>query len=222
MSLKVLVVNAAWDPPTGYLASWSQETLDRVKKRVSADIVELKGDQATRDNVERGIAEEKPDMIFFNGHGESDRIFGYKNCVLVRMNENAGILAGKKVHALACKAGKELGGHIVELGGMSFIGYSEDFEFWHQNKQTSAEHIHDMYAAPTLEPAFRAIEALLDGESPEEAFRQSQRCYAEKLLSLITSPDRTLNTVIAACTSHDLKHQVLFENGRPRQCSIFS
>ena len=220
MERVVLIVNANHDTPTMYLAAWAKSLLKKLNPADLVRYIEIEGDSVTRANLESAITAENPTLVLFHCHGTAESVLGFEFNILVSINDNAGILAGRDVHALSCQAGKLLGPQVVGVGAKSFIGYKEDFEFWHLNKQSDEERVLDPYAFPTLMPAFKAVEALLLGKSAKEAFDLSQRAFADSMLSLITSTNSNLNTMVAASTLQNKRHQVLLGDNMPIQLTM--
>ncbi len=209
MSRILVFTNPAHDRPTEYIGAWCDRVVELAKKQPETVVIELSGPSVTRVNIETAISENDPQIVFFNGHGGPDHLCGYNREILIRVGENAKIMQGKFVHALACDAGEKLGPEIINLGGKCFIGYKKNFQFVHLNKQTKQEQLEDKVAEFFLDPAFKVIESMILGDSAEIAFLKSQGLYREKLLLLTASNDPDFNTTLASRLYHDLINQVL-------------
>jgi hypothetical protein len=172
---KILVItNPAHDVTTAYLEAWTSRIIDKLREADDIKIIELNGDEANRIALEKAIADYQPRLVLINGHGDHDTVTGFNNEILVRCDDNEGCLANRLVHALSCKTGVTLGPRCIEVGGLAYIGYTENFGFYHLDGQTRDQRLTDQLAAIALDPAFEAIQALVEGDTAENALRRSQ------------------------------------------------
>ncbi len=209
----VLIVNANHDNATSYLKIWMDKILGEIKHAGDLRIIELMGVEANKSNVEEIIVKEKPSIVLFNCHGGERYICGHNFKILISMNDNDYFLNNTKVHAMACYAGKFLGPNIIKIGGLSYIGYSNEFKLITlKGAITDVDKASDPYAAILLNPAFTAIKSMTLGDSPRMAYANSQKSYAETMLKLLASNNSNLNTIIAAIVHHNWSCQVLFLN----------
>ena len=208
MSRIILVTNPADDIPVKYLDAWSELIIETAKKQKDTLIFELKNEQANKQKLTRAIQREKPQLIVFNGHGNSSSICGFKQKILIRCDDNEYLLKGKIVHSISCNSGKELGQKCIKIGTLSYIGYSEEFKLTHLNKQTNQERLSDPIATFFLGPAFEVVLALIKGATAGEAYKKSQAMYAKYLRTLLASSVTEYNTTVASRLFHNLTHQV--------------
>jgi len=208
MSRIILITNPDDDPPTKYLSAWSKLIVEAVKKQKDTLIFELKNSQANKEELTQVIQKEKPQLIVFNGHGSGSAIGGFGRRVLIRCDDNESLLKEKIVHSLSCDSGKELGPKCIEIGTLSYIGYSEEFKLASLERGTKQEMLDDPVAAFFLKPAFEAILALIKGDTTGEAYKKSQEMYKKNLQFLMSIPLTEYNTTVAGQLYHNLKCQV--------------
>jgi hypothetical protein len=193
---------------TEYLESWFQKTVDIAKQQKDTIIFELSKTHANKIEFEELIEKEKPQLIIFNGHGGSDVVCGYEYNILVKCPENHAVLKGKIVHALSCDSGKTLGPECIKIGTLAYLGYNDEFKLTTFGKNTNEEQLADDIAGFFLDPAFEAINSLVEGKTAKESFDRSQKMHKENLMILLASPDPTYNTSVASRLFHNLCHQV--------------
>lgn len=208
MARIVVITNPAHDVPTQYLDVWVEKAITAAKKQKDTKIIELAKEEVTRDNLEKTISAENPNLILFHGHGNNTVIGGFKDTILIKADENIELLNNTIVHSLACESGKTIGPKSIEIGTQAFIGYKEEFKFMHSGKVTKKEKANDGIASFFLEPAFEAVIALIEGDDAATAFERSQKIYKENLKMLVAQNATAQNTAMPSLLFHDLKYQV--------------
>jgi hypothetical protein len=204
MSRILLVSNSHHDRPTEYLTSWFEKIVEVAKNQPDVKIVELRKEQANKQEVVDMIEKENPQLVIFNGHGGYDSIGGFNREILIKCDDNEKVLSGKIVHALACRCAKVLGNKCITLGTHCFIGYKEDFHLW-TNNDSSDNKLSDKTAGLFLDPAYEAIIAIVEGNKTGEAFLRSQNMYRSKLSEAIANGQ---SETILASIFHNMQHQV--------------
>lgn len=215
MSRIIVFTNPAHDKPTEYIGVWCEKMVSLAKTKPETKVIEIRGKDVIKNNVVKIIKETIPQLVFFHGHGSSNEICGHDYNVLIKVGDNLDILKDKVVHALACSAGSKLGPELLDIGGQCFIGYKEDFKFVHLNKQTKQEQLSDDIAAFFLDPAFRVIESIIEGDDPKTAFKKSQKAYQDNLLVLMASKNPNFNTAMASRLYHDFINQIILGDMQP-------
>ncbi len=208
MARILLITNPSDDVPTKYLGAWSEKIINLAKQQTDTVVFSLDRKEANKMQVAKIIEMEKPQLILFNGHGDSESITGFNQEVLIRCNENEYLLANKIVHSLSCDSGKNLGPQCIKIGTLAYIGYKEKFKLIHLNKSSQTEMLNDDIANFFLQPAYEAVVALIEGATAEEAYKRSQRIYRDNLSILITSKDTGYNTIVASQLYHNMVYQV--------------
>lgn len=214
MMRTILLVDADHDLITSYFKVSSDKVVQQVIGNANIRIVRLTGADATKTNVQAIIAAEEPAVVILNGHGNQGEICGFNYEVLVKAGDNSHILAARHTHGMVCSAGHTLGPDIITAGGLSYIGYTDAVKFlsMYGGNPTNAQMTSDQYGALQMHPPFVAIKSLIEGDTPDVAFKKSQRSYAETVAKLRASKSTTLNTIMAAVVDHNWQCQVLLPN----------
>ena len=93
--MRVLLTNPENDNITFYLRVWTDDILKKCKN-VKNKYFRLKREKVSRKNVENMLKKRGVDLVLFCGHGESDKIYGRENEVIVDAT-NVGLLKDKNV-----------------------------------------------------------------------------------------------------------------------------
>jgi len=213
MASVILITNPSHDIATKYLDAWITSIIFSIgHNHNNVEICELKGTNATREELGKIIKDKNPGMVLFHGHGSHDSIEGYR-CVLINCQMNLDMLKERTVHSLSCDSGKTLGPKLISAGSDAFVGYKEEFKFIHLNKSNEKERLSDPVAIYFLGPAFEAVKALIGGKTAREAYEISQDEYRDQLRFLLTANIASANniaTTIASLVYHNLTNQVCY------------
>ncbi|MBU4022841.1 hypothetical protein KJ591_00555, partial [Patescibacteria group bacterium] len=137
MNKTLLITRPKHDTTVHYLFYWSKKIIELAQEK-SIKVWDLKGKRANRKEIEGVLKKREPSLVFFNGHGDDDRIAGHNDEALLVAGENEELLISKIVYALSCRSGKKLGYESVKKGALGYIGYDEDFIFFiDQNKMSN-------------------------------------------------------------------------------------
>lgn len=205
----ILITRPEYDPATEYLSDWCELIIREAEQR-NFKIVQLKNKDAKRDLLEKRIEKNDPALILFNGHGESDRILGDKNTVLIKVGENEEILKKRIIHSLSCNSAKELGLKSVEAGAKAFIGYIGKFVFL-QDDQHTATPRKDKIAEHFLNAANVAPISLIKGNTVKESFEKAQNSF-EKAIYYFEGHYNPENSHILFWLRYDKKIQKFYGN----------
>ena len=199
------------DTLTEYIASWIQPLIELANKQVDTVVFDLSGKDASREAFEKIVTETKPNIILLNGHGNKEVVAGFADEVLIKCGENADLTRGSIVHAFACDSAARLGPECVSVGAEAYIGYKEKYWLGHLG-YSKGRQCDDPIAKLYLEPAIEVVKALIEGASVNEAYRRSQRMYADNILRMLASVNTDYNSVIASQLSHNFMHQAALGN----------
>lgn len=133
---KLLITRPDHDDATYYLYYWSEEIIRAAEER-GFKVFDLAKSKANKENFISYMKSHNPKFVILNGHGSSNKIFGYKDEVLVEEKKDEDILNGKIVYTIACEAAKSLGWSAVGKGCLCFIGYKERFTFFIDERSLS-------------------------------------------------------------------------------------
>lgn len=212
MTRILLITNPSDDRPTQYLGAWSEKIVDLAKKQPDTKVFSLDKEMANKQQLSCVIEKEKPQLIIFNGHGDSNCITGFGQEILIKCGDNEAVLEDAIIHSLSCDSGALLGPASIKIGALAYIGYREKFKLIHLNQETNQERLDDNVANFFLSPAFEVVVALIEGASVGEAYARSQKIYAENLRALITSKNTDFNTTVASQVFHNMKYQICLGN----------
>lgn len=98
--------------------TWSGETLE---------VEYLEGEEACPASVLRELRVMSPDAYFHLDHGSYTRLYGQLDGKIIPVitMENAFLLSGMVIDALACQSCRDLGAKAVKEGAKVYIGYTE-------------------------------------------------------------------------------------------------
>ena len=124
--VKCLITRPNHDKVTSYLFAWSMEIINFPYEN-QIRFFDLAAEKATKSNFESYIKKQDPEVVLFNGHGDYDKVCGFKDEVIIQKGKNEDLLKGKIVYSLSCSSASELGESAVLKGTKTFIGYQEPF-----------------------------------------------------------------------------------------------
>lgn len=205
-SSTIVVTQPNHDYTTRYISAWAEE-LCRIAVSKGHHAVKLKGNRATRKELESVVNKVNPRLLFLNGHGSDDSVRGQDNEVLVQLGVNESILKSALVYALSCRSASILGKKSVESGTISYLGYTEDFIFMYDvSKRTRP--LEDKTAGLFLDPSNLLVSSLLKGHTAEGSLHKSKSAYRRTLLKLLTSEASAESNSYLPLLLWDMNHQV--------------
>jgi len=172
----VLFGRANSDIVTVYMDAWHESVFRSILMRRDLRVINLRGKDFTKANVERIISEQDPGVVFLTGHGLVDSLYGQENKVVFKAGENTDILAGRIVHAMSCLTARIMGPEVVKQGGIAYIGYKENFIFY-TRAATPKNILDDDFARSFFGASIVPMVSLLDGKSIEQAFNDCENAY---------------------------------------------
>jgi len=209
MKHNLLITRPNFDLTTRYLFIWAEKIIGLAKEKCGK-VFDLSGKRANRKEFESMMKKHEPNLVFLNGHGDSEVVAGQDNEELIHAGENEKILKSKIVYALSCCSGKILGPQSVKSGAEAYIGYDEDFIFlYEENKQTRPEQ--DKTAEMFLEPANQVMVSLLKDHSPKKAHFNSKKSFVRNIRKLLSSQSVAIGGSVVRYLIWDMQHQVCYE-----------
>lgn len=184
MNKIILITRPCYDDATNYLYYYAGLIIKEIENK-GVPVLDLKNPRLTQQKLIGMLKSKDPFFIFFNGHGNESTIYGDKikgeEEVLIEENKNHALLDKKLVYARACSAAKSLG---KACKGGCFIGYNVPFSFW-INQEWVAKPSNDNTAKLFLEPSNRIVQALLKGNTAQEAVNKSNDMTKKNILKLL-------------------------------------
>lgn len=187
MAKRCLITRPHHDVPTAYLHDFSKELIKTVKATDDIHITDLEGPDANRANFEKSIIQEKPGLVFLNGHGGRKTVTGHKNEVILDKN-NVAHTADKIVCALSCDSLEDLGQMAVTEGAKAYVGYKARFMLFKDPSRSSAPD-KDKSALPFKRAYFALVSALVFGNTVRKAVELTKKEYLHSIKSYGTSDD---------------------------------
>jgi hypothetical protein len=108
---------------------WVGNNVVNYAKTSDIKILDLSKDDAIKSNVEKGIQQLNPQLIFHTDHGEDTTLTGQKGCTIFCCENkdptvvNHTLLKDKIVYTLSCNSASKLGQAVIQIGGFCFMGY---------------------------------------------------------------------------------------------------
>jgi len=175
------------DSQMSYLHYYSKELIELSKLR-GHKTINKEDKNATKSIIISVIKKQKPNFIFFNGHGSPDLICGHNDEIIISSKENSGVLAKAITYSLSCASALNLGRMAVDNGAISFIGYKFDFALG-KDPDREAVPSKDKIAKLFLEPSNLLVSSILKGASTRNALDKSKKMIKENVLYLTTTDD---------------------------------
>lgn len=208
--MKLLVTLPQHDITTKYISAWAKDIIEFAKQR-GIEVIDLADHKANRKDFEGRINKVKPKVIFLNGHGNNDCVFGHDNHILVKTGDNHSTLQGKITYALSCNSAANLGPEVVKDKNSTYIGYDDEFCF-SGNTNYLSHPLDDPRSKPFMEASNQVMRSMLKGNNCVEACEKSKKKFREhinKLSSSLADPNSLLD---AQLLWWDMKHQVYLGN----------
>jgi len=186
MERGLIITLPNFDDATSYLAYYSKEILVEIIKRGNIKIKEISNKQdLTMKYFSEVIRKLNYNFIIFNGHGEEDSIYGYKDEILIKVGFNEELLKERIVYARSCNAGMILGPKTMKNNKEGcFIGYTLPFVFFIDQKW-SAKPNNDNTARIFLEPSNLLPISLIKGNSTGESNNRSKRAIIKNMKNIL-------------------------------------
>ncbi len=181
----ILVTRPKHDYTTRYISAWAEKTITSLAGKFFA-VFELTHEKVTKKNFESMITKHSPELVYVNGHGNSDVVRGHDNEPLVQAGINEEVLKDTITYSLSCQSAQVLGPAAVKSGARTYIGYKEDFIFlFSDDKRTRP--LDDKTAELFLEPANQPITSLANGHTVAEACLNTKKAFHRNIKKLLTS-----------------------------------
>lgn len=210
----ILITRPNHDLITTYLYYWSQLIIKEAKNK-NIQIFDLAGKKANNNLLTSYIKKHNPNLIHFNGHGDSSLITGYDNGILIEANKNDKLLSQKIIYALSCDSAKILGYSSVKNGALVFIGYKRKYILAYDVKSYTRP-LKDKLARLFLEASNLITISILKGNTAGNSYQKSQDSMRRNFLYMISTKATALERDAASFLWTNKKSQTLIgdENSR--------
>ena len=187
MVKQFLITRPQHDKETSYLHSFSKAIISIVKEQKEIRLNNLEGTKANRKNVEVGLSSKEKTLVFLNGHGNEETVFGHQDKAVLDQN-NVELTKDKIVYALACSSLVILGRIAVKKGAKAYIGYSEEF-MWVGEPSKSSVPDKDKNAVPFRKAGHILINSLVSGLSVGKSIEKTKQEYKKLIRTYGSSRD---------------------------------
>ncbi len=86
----LLITRPENDPPTHYLAKWSEEIIDKAKEK-NVRVIDLHRDRSTRKGTIGRMEKMGPALVVLNGHGDDNCVTGHENEVILKASDKKAV-----------------------------------------------------------------------------------------------------------------------------------
>lgn len=212
--MRLIVTRPQHDITTSYISIWAEEIIEFAMKK-GLEVADLSKNRANRKELEGRLNKLNPELVFLNGHGNSEAVTGHDNEILIKAEDNHDVLKGRITYALSCKSGDVLGQKVTENNKATYIGYSNDFIFPFDNNYT-ARPLLDPKANPFMRASNQVMISLLKGHSAEDASARSKNVFEEQFTKLLSSDTDQDSLQSAKYLWWNKRNQVCLGNGEAK------
>jgi len=182
----LIVTRPKYDDGTEYLSYYASLVIKEARDK-NISVSDFEGEEANKGDVTKFIEKRNPNIVFVNGHGNEDSLYGHKEIIFSMDNIN--LLKGRLIYARACSAGAKLGKGVVKGNNGCFIGYKYPFSFWFDEKW-SAKPSNDNIAKLYLEPSNQVMLSLIKGKNSQEAHEKSKALMLENMKRILVLEEK--------------------------------
>jgi len=155
-------------------SNWFDEAVKKAKDE-GFDVKCLRGDDDTKENLEKALSDNPDAFLTGIGHGNADCFTGQDKKPMIVKGENEGIVANHAWYPLSCEVGASLGKAVVRGGCPAFCGYDKKFVFSLSKRSGDGGR-----AAQGFKEANNAVPlALIEGKDFDGAFKAAQNKFSE-------------------------------------------
>ena len=161
---------------TRYGAAFFTKIIDAANS-AGLPTTDLHADNANRENFEIALTTQNPILVNIFGHGNHNIIVCQYDELLLQGGLNTNILAERVVYNLSCLSGSDLADHAVSEGCVSFLGYSESFTLYIDDRVASGQELTDEVARGFFESHNAAPISYINGVSLTDSYWTSQDTF---------------------------------------------
>lgn len=152
------------------------------------------------------MAAPQSDIIIGTGHGDSDAFTGQNEDTILEIGKyDPKEVRGKVIKLIACQCGVALAPDLIRNGALSVQAYVDDY-VWVCDADLASKPWADEIAATSLMPVIDGLNALLDGETCQEALNAELEGYTR-------NAEFEEDELIKACLQFNHDNAVLFGAG---------
>lgn len=165
----------------GHIANGSKHVVDSAIEN-GYTVFDNVAEAAVHDTVHQSIQTNDPFIFYGAGHGNAD-VFGGDGNDTIFSTEDCDILIGRTVNLHSCSTGIRLGPEIIRKGGVSFLGYVNEWGWLKGDDVNPSDPDADpydcIYAKPFWESANQYMISLFAGRETKMAYTECYEKYNE-------------------------------------------
>jgi hypothetical protein len=169
-------------------------------------IIDLYGEDATKEKIFEAIEAYHPETAILAGHGNATTYTSQREEVVLKACENDEVMSGTVSHFISCSVAQKLLPSMVGKGAVGTIGYIVDFTFMINTNYSVEE---DIYAEPFKDLTVTIITKLLEGATLQQVWQAGVDKCNEWIAKLKDKPEIDWAEVIS-CLEHDRDGLVAF------------
>jgi len=155
-------------------SNWFEEVVKKAKDE-GFDVKCLRGDDDTKENLEKALSDNPDAFLTGVGHGNRTTFSGQGKKPMIVEGQNEGIVANHAWYPLSCEVGASLGKAVVRDGCPAFCGYEKKFVFALSKRSDKGGR-----AARGFKEANNAVPlTLIEGGDFDAAFKAAQNKFSE-------------------------------------------
>jgi hypothetical protein len=162
-------------------------------------VLDMVDSDATKEKLEELMKNEKIDLAFMAGHGNSNTFTGYQQEIVMQACQNDQIMSGTISHFLSCSVGQQLLPSMISKTAISTIGYQVDFQFM---IDTSVPIEQDQFAEPFKDVTVAIINSILDGKPLKEVW-DTGIAKCEEWIAKLWNKTETDWAEVISCLEHN-------------------
>ena len=186
MDKRLLITRSRHDPANQYLYAYSDEIIEDAQK-LGWKVETAEDEKNNEQEVASRLAKNKPNFVFFNGHGTDQSVHGYKDMKIIDV-QSASKLSGSIVFARSCSALNSLGKEAVKRGCPAFIGHRGLFLI---------PRVFEYECQPGLNPTAKPVldvsnivgKHILKGDTAQVAVNASQAKAGNLMLKMLSTTE---------------------------------
>jgi len=195
-----LIIRPLFDEPTRWTDYCAQEIVDFLKEKRES-FIDLREEEAVREEVEKVIKKEVPVVVLFYNHGDWDKWIGNDHRAVIDLT-NCDLLSRKASYTLACLTAIGLGTEVWRKKGVAYVGYI-DVVYLHVDKE-----LIDKYYKKPFNAGFYAI-------YEKKKWKEVKQAMIEAYDESIAKATRDGRTIVASLLEHNRDALRVYDHDKP-------
>ncbi len=196
----MIIIRANHDRPTNYLYDWSKEVIELAETK-NMKVTKVENAEMTEKILRDRINIEKPEFIFFNGHGNATSMLNNKGEAFIS-TKSSDVFKDMIVFARACNCLVELGKNSVSKGCRAFVGYRKSFWVVHDHVRDCSP-LKDRIAKPIMDSSNAVAKEIIKGKTVTQAIFKSNQLTADFMIELMHSSEPFAKATLYAMIVND-------------------